>query len=588
MNETPREGWHADWKLTPRSIPPLLEQPVLPARLAATGRIQWKVPPEEYFDCFSTGAFSETVDATVVTANSRGTLFPITAHVTADGSTAVTFEFDEEIAGHIFVRLRAPAGTVCEILYVEAQEPDALMLRLSPHFAQWMRVTARDGETCFESFDYDALRWLQLLIRNTTGPVEILEVGVKRRLYPYPQQPDLKTSSAVLNRVFTGSVNSHLISCQDTMMDNVTRERQQYAGVDHAKLASYYAFGEYRQPRRMLHTFSQGQSADGWFLDCYPGWDRCTRLWQKHLGLTQWGPLIDHGMGFLMSVATYHLFSGDLETIRALYPRLERFDKWLSAQVGPDGLLPVSGYTWNDVWMDHFGWKTQEDKVAALNIYYVGYLRDGVARLADLMNQPGVAAEARRRAARIAALTRRLFWSPRHRLIVDNLPRTEKDGELRLHDRTSAMALLYGIIPDGQEKETLDLLAALPTRESPPMFPLPMAKGVIGFSFTANTCWRYWALSRFGRADAVIRDFEERWGSMRSLAQNKTFSEWWNPRSSSSGNVWAQNTQVPIFLLYGQILGILPVRPAFAQFDVRPQPGPLRFVEGTAHTPSGG
>lgn len=589
IEDLPREGWHADWKLTPRSIPYMLEQPFAPAKLGPAGRIHWKIAPEEYFDCFSSDAFTETVDPSVITPNPGGALFPLTAHVEEHGTTAVTFEFDEEISGHIFLRLRAPAGTVCDILYVEAQQPDKLMLRVSSSHAEWMRVTTRDGETVFESFDYDALRWLQLLIRNTSGPVEILDARVNRRLYPYPQKPDLRTSSDTLNRVFQGSVNSHLITCQETIMDNVTRERQQYAGdVDHAKQASYFAFGEYRQPRRMLHTFSQGQSADGWFLDCYPGWDRCTRLWQKHLSLTQWGPLIDHGMGFLMSVATYHLFSGDLDTVRALYPRLQRFDKWLRAQVGPDGLLPVSGYTWNDVWIDHFGWKTQADKVAALNIYYVGYLREGVARLADLMHQPAVAAEARRRADQTAALTRRLFWSPRHRLVVDNLPRLAQDGELRLHDRTSAMALLYGIIPAGQEQTTLDLLAGLPTHESPPMFPLPGEKGVIGFSFTANTCWRYWALTRFGRGEAVVRDLEERWGSMISLAQNKTFSEWWHPRPSVKGEVWAQNTQVPIFLLYGHILGITPTQPAFAKFDVRPQRGSLRFIEGTAHSPSGG
>ena len=52
--------------------------------------------------------------------------------------------------------------------------------------------------------------------------------------------------------------------------------------------------------------------------------------------------------------------------------------------------------------------------------------------------------------------------------------------------------------------------------------------------------------------------------------------------------MWAQNTQVPIFLLYGQIPGITPTRAAFAEFDLRPQPGSIALVEGTVYTPSGG
>jgi hypothetical protein len=59
--------------------------------------------------------------------------------------------------------------------------------------------------------------------------VEVLEVGVRRRSYPYPHQPDLKTSHGQLNRAITGGLNTHLITAQDTIVDNVARERQQYS-----------------------------------------------------------------------------------------------------------------------------------------------------------------------------------------------------------------------------------------------------------------------------------------------------------------------------------------------------------------------
>jgi alpha-L-rhamnosidase len=178
-----------------------------------------------------------------------------------------------------------------------------------------------------------------------------------------------------------------------------------------------------------------------------------------------------------------------------------------------------------------------------------------------------------------------MFWSPEHDLVVDNLPRIAADGEVRLHDRTLSMALLYGIVPAGREERALNVLANLPTDHSPEMFPLSSPKGIIGFSFTVNACWRYWALSRFGRAQAVIRDLVERWGSMTSLAENNTFSEWWDPKRT--GSVWAQNTHVPMFALYGEILGVKPTAPAYAEFDVRPQLGQLAWIEASVHAPSG-
>ena len=41
------------------------------------------------------------------TRNGQG-MFPLNVAIASQTSSAVTFEFKEEIAGHVFVRLRAP------------------------------------------------------------------------------------------------------------------------------------------------------------------------------------------------------------------------------------------------------------------------------------------------------------------------------------------------------------------------------------------------------------------------------------------------------------------------------------------------
>jgi len=588
LQELAPDAWEQDWQLVPRSIPLLQEQPVQPATLASAGRVAWRVPPEEYFECFPPEAFEEVPDWAVVVARPSTALFPLTVAAPGQRSIVLTFDFGREVCGHPFVRLRAPAGTVVEMLYAETQDPAKLLLRTCPEYGQWVRVTTREGETDFEAFDWDVLRYLQLAIRGSNDPVEILEAGLTERRYPYPHQPDLRTSDETVNRAFLGAVTTHVITCQDTMMDNITRERQQYAGdVDHAKLASYYGFGEYRQPARMIRTYAQGQDDEGWFMDCWPAWDRCQRLWQKSLHLTQWGPIIDHGLGFGISTALYYLFSGDKETIEQVYPRFLRFSDWLADNRGSDGLLPVEGWIRNSVWMDHRGWKRNADKKAAFNIYYVGFLREGLARLAEWLGDSRQASVACARAEETAERIRRHYWSEAHSLFVDNLPNASTDGEIRLHDRTLAMALLYGLFPKGQEKAALDILADLPTGSSGPIFRLQSPKAEIGFSFPANACWRLWALSHFGRAQAVIRDLRERWGAMRSLKENGTFSENWEPRPSESGDVWCQNGQIPLFVLYGDVLGVKPTAPAFREFDVRPQLGDLTWIEGTVHSPQG-
>jgi hypothetical protein len=477
---------------------------------------------------------------------------------------------------------------VVEVLYVEAQNPQKLLLRTAPEYGQWIRLTTREGETYFEAFDWDSLRFLQLAIRGSYEAVEILEAGVIERRYPYPHQPDVKTSDEAINRAAAGAANTHLITSQDTLMDNIARERQQYAGdVDHAKLTSYYGFGEYRQAARMIRTYAQGQNDEGWFMDCWPAWDRCQRLWQKSLHLTQWGPIIDHGMGFVISAALYYLFSGDRTTVEHVYPQFLKLERWLAENLGRDGLLPATGWIRNSVWLDHRGWKSPLDKKAAFNIYYVGFLREGIARLADWLGDNRQASLARERAAEVEEKVRDLFWSEPHSLFVDNLPRHRADKELRLHDRTLAMALLYGLFPQGREKVALDILANLPTKDSGPFFPIEKPRAELGFSFPANAGWRLWALSRLGRGDAVVKELRERWARMPSLLENDTFSENWEPRPTESGDVWCQNGPVVLYVLYGDVLGIRPTAPGFSEFDVRPQLGDLEWIAGTVHCPRG-
>ncbi len=580
-------NWPPDWKLVPRAIPLLTEKREPATKLGQTGWVHWKVAPEEYFDNFVTGAFSEE-PSSAVAYPSPDALFPVRVAAPGRRSAVVTFEFDEELCGHIYVRLKAKAGTAVEMLYAEAPDPRKLLIRATPAFGQWVRLIARDGETEFESFDYDALRSLQLAIRNTDEPVEILEAGVRRRTYPYPHQPDVRTSDASINRAISGAIATHNITSTDTIVDNVTRERQQYAGdLDHTKLTSYYGFGEFRQPARMLRTFSQGQSEEGWFMDCWPAWDRCQRLWQKHLKLTGWGPLLDHAMQLVIATADYYLFSGDKSVVDELWPRYLKFERFLAEHAGRDSLLPVSGWTWNSVWLDHQGWKDPVDKTAAFNIYYAGFLNEGIARLADFIGDRQRAAVARARAARVVEHVRSIFWSSEHRLVVDNLPRVARDGELRLHDRTSAIALLYGVVPAGQEGPTIDVLAGIPIRAFGPIFHFDKPKAEVGFSYPLNACWRLWALSRYGRGDVVVRELRERWGGLKSLLLNNTFAENWEPNYTETGNIWCQNGPVVLYTLYGEVLGVKPVAPGFAEFDVRPQIGDLAWIEGTVHSPRG-
>jgi hypothetical protein len=108
------------------------------------------------------------------------------------------------------------------------------------------------------------------------------------------------------------SINTLNNCAQETLVDGMARERQQYSGdCGHQLHAIYLAFGETRQPARYLTTFSQGQTLDGYVLDCWPAYDRLKRLIERQLDLTGWGPSSTTASASL-DCWHHYLYTGDL------------------------------------------------------------------------------------------------------------------------------------------------------------------------------------------------------------------------------------------------------------------------------------
>lgn len=565
LTERPRGGGSLEWKLQARPLPLLREGRVRAEKLVDAGWIDWSISPEEYFECFPDDAFTETRDRAVA----RGASFPYTIAAPGRRSVAVTFDLGRELVGYPYVHLRASAGTVVEILFVENQEPGKLLLRTHPRFGQWVRLTAKEGLNTFEAFEYDAVRLLQFVIRNARRPVVIEDAGVNAKSYAWPHECDLKISDAAVQRACDASLNTHHLTSIETMVDNQVRERQQYSGdLEHPKLASYYAHGEYRQAARMFRTFTQGQSREGWFMDCWPAWDRCQRLYQKHLGLTEWGPILDHALQLGLALEQHHLFTADDALLAEIYPKLRLFDEFLHKNLQSDGMLPVEPWTWNSVWIDHVDFRSEQDKHCAFNLYYAGFLQS-MGRMGTRLRRRTDAAD---RASRLIERVRAQYWSPAQRLFIDNLPRASRDGEQRLHARTLSMALLFGTVPPPDRAMTANRLDAM--------------RGV-GMNYPLNEIWRLWALASAGRGDVIVRELRQRWATAPSVLQNNTYAEFWDPKPSSSGNVWCQSNPVPLIAAYQLLLGLRPVVPGFAEYEVRPQPADLASIEATVHTVRG-
>ena len=302
-----------------------------------------------------------------------------------------TFEFEEQIVGFPRFTIDAPAGTIVELMIQEGHDPQKTRWLDSHHFS-WSRFICRDGINEFEAADFESLRWLQLHVRGATRPVVIRDVGVRRREYAWPNEPLIRTSDPALQRLFDAGINTLRNSAIETIVDGMGRERQQYSGdCGHQLHAIRYAFGDEHICRRFLRTFSEGLALDGYFMDCWPANDRLTRIAQKQIESSFWGPLLDHGVQFNFDCWYHYLATGDREALVEPYPRLCRFADYLWSLRREDGLLPVEDIGIPTVWMDFtaFDFKHPEHKRGAFNLYVAAMYRHAFAPLARLMGEDG-------------------------------------------------------------------------------------------------------------------------------------------------------------------------------------------------------
>jgi len=563
-------GGPADAQLRPRSIPLLHEFLVPAVRLAEAFELQWRVSPQDYFDFRTPGAFT-SARARNVEEEAPG-VWSVDLAAGAGNGTALTFEFEEQIVGWPGFTIEAPEGTVVELLVHEAHASGGPPL-LNTHFDSWSRFTCRAGRNEFETFDFESLRWLQLHVHGAKGRVIIRKVQVRRRMFPWPNQAMARTTEKELQRLFDASVNTLNNCAQETLVDGMARERQQYSGDGgHQMHAVHLAFGETRLPARYLTTFSQGMTKDGFFLDCWPAYDRLARLIERQLDLSGWGPILDHGVGFNFDCWSHYLYSGDLEALREPFPRLVRFARYLQGLAGADGLLPVENLGVPSVWIDHAAYQRQRHKQCAFNLFAAAAMQHALAPMCRAFGAEAQAATVERLGQNLQAAAVKTFWSAERGVFINTVPWLAEEKSPRMCDRSLATAVLFDQCPDGSTVGAVNALADCPAE--------------MGFSYPANAGWRLWALAKAGRADVIVSDLRRRWATMLSVKENNTLQEDWTAQHDSRQQ-WSHCAVVPLYIAFHGLMGLKPVAPGFARFELRPQLADLEELTLTAFTVRG-
>ncbi len=559
-------------ELRRRSIPLMREDEVSSERLADAGHVYWLRNPLDWFESRIPDSFRIQSTPSFARHEPDGAVV-LPANPSTDVGHYLTYSFAQQIAGFPGFEIDAPEGAIIELIVQESHDAQRGPAWLDSYIFHWSRFICREGSQRFETFDYECFRWLQLHVRDATRPVIVRRVFARRRRYAYSRTAVVHCGEPTLQRVIDASVNTLYNSCQDNIQDGGGRERQQYSGdVGHQLQAVRLLWGEYEQPARYLRTYSQGLTREGYFLDCWPAFDRLARVMQRQMGMTVWGPLLDHGVGFVFDCHLHWMESGRLEDLAEPWPRLRCFMKYLAQLVRDDGLLPVENIGVPAVWIDHDAYRQQREKKLAFNLYTAAMLEHAFVPIAEQFRDTQAMEQAMNLSKNLLRSCVRVYWDDAQGVFVNNLPWRSDELDSRFDDRSLATSLLYDQCPGQRTSRAVELLAAAPQ--------------CMGLSYPANACWRYRALGRAGRVDVIIRDFHERWATMNSVIHNQTVQEVWHAKPDN-GHQFSHCAVSPLFILITEVLGLRPLSPGFTQYTIQPQLADLPALNLTVHTPAG-
>jgi alpha-L-rhamnosidase len=570
--------------LLPREIPFLDESPLAPARI-----VRWYGARPQPDLAVDRRLYSETLVAlpaglvehpdALISPDERST----SVRTTAEYDVSFLLDFGRIHSGYPFIEIDAAGGETVDIAVAEgipgewaAGGPDQPRIDSEhAHGAHLCRYIARPGVQRFERFEWSAVRYMQVTVRDAPQGVRLRHVGSTFTRYPAEERGAFTCSDDVLSRLWEIGRYTLRLCMHDGWEDCPSREQRQWLGDATVEfLVGQAACGASVNAlnRQFLLHAAESQRPDGLTQMFAPG-DHHTNA----LLIPDWT------LQWILNAELHWLYTGDLATIETIFPTMQRALAWFERQIGPQGLLADIPY-WHFMDWAALG---RHGEAAALNAQFAGALR-AAAAMATALEAPRAARHYDRLAAATAGALNIRHWDAQRGVYVDVVDPASGTQDRRVSQHANAALILWDVAP----RERWDAMIAYitdPARmvftAAPPIAPSGERYDAEHDVVRTNTFYShflYRALCRAGCFDRVLALIRGHYGSMLARGAT-TLWESFEPTASLCHGFSA----TPVYQLSTEVLGVSPLEPGFTRFRVAPQPADLTWARGVFPTVRG-
>jgi hypothetical protein len=396
--------------------------------------------------------------------------------------------------------------------------------------------------------EYENLGWMNGHEVHYTIPAGFKILALKYRETGYNTEftGTFECDDDFLNRYREKAVRTLYITMRDTYYDCPDRERAQWWGDAVNEIGeAFYALDPRSNDlaKKGILELMNWQREDGTIFSPVPAGN-----WDKELPMQMLNSVGYYG------IWTYYQYTGDIETIRTVYPRVKRYlSVW---ELGDDGLVipRKGGWTWGD-------WGKNRDMTILYNGWFYLALK-GQKLMAETLGKTADIPAITARMNSIEKNFNKTFWNGKEYRSPGYKDKTD--------DRAHALAVVSGLAKPEQYDAIREVFR---TQEHSS----PYMEKYVGEALY---------MMRF-EEDAIVRT-RKRFKAMTDHHYTTLWEGWGIGKEGYGGgtinHAWCGGA-LTLLSQYGA--GVAPITPGYGTYHVLPQMGPLKHIKTTVPSVKG-
>ncbi len=527
----------APWNLVPRNIPFMENHLVNPKQVRLTTGTE---APKGFLD----GKSSWTIPA--------------------NSETKILLDYGVLTMGYPELAVNGGAASSIQVKYAEALYEE---VNLKAHrdsvfnktmYGVWDVFRPDGGERVFRPLWKRCFRYVQLIIKTSENPLEIISHQTEYSGYPYPEMATFKSDNEQLNDIFEICLRTLQMCSGETYYDTPYYEQLSYGGDNRPiGMNSVYNSTDDRLFREVMRLYPQSENKEtGLLHSAYPSsrvfWDNGT-----------WS------LSWIQSLDDYYRLRGDKEYIMPFVGNIERILRFFELHMDESlGILgQISGMNFID-WSITKGRLPRADEngviqhSAQMTLFFVHTL-DCAADLYDQIGENTKATKWRDLAVEVKKAVKTQYWNTEKQLFKDS-----PDQEI-YSQHTNILAILCDILPENEQK---DLMQRILTYDK--------------FDEYASSYFSFFlfkAMEKAGMEDAFLNHLDF-WYTFLDRGHTTAGETGFASHDRSDCHAWAAH---PSYYVLSLVCGIKPADIGFNSVKISPHPGNLQSINASVPHPKG-